>query len=257
MVPFAVRRAIAWAGGIAAGLAAWQAVCAGGAVSPIILASPLAIVQAAAADGGQFLAAFQVTLGEIAVAILATWSLGIAAGVVAGSSALAALAISPILSSLFAIPLTVWYPLFVIWFGLGAESKVIYAVVCGFFPVALNTLAGIRLLDPRWAAFGRSIGAGRLRIYGSILLPLALPPIVAGLRIGTALVVSSVILAEMLASLDGLGFWISYHRTLFNTGHVYLGMALALVCVLLVNGGLGHVERRLGRWREGEDAHDR
>ena len=250
------RPALSWGVAIVIAIASWQAICSAGLVSPIILASPSSIVHAAAVDGGEFLAAFRVTVVEIAIAVAATWSLGIAVGVLAGADALAALSINPILSSFFAIPLTVWYPLFVVWFGLGSESKIIYGVVCGFFPVALNTLAGIRLLDPHYIAFGRAIGAGRLQIQLRILLPLALPPIVAGLRIGTALVVSSVILAEMLASVDGLGFWISYHRTLFNTGHVYLGILLALACVLLVNVGLSHLERRLGRWREGgEDRH--
>ena len=78
-----------------------------------------------------------------------------------------------------------------------------------------------------------------MRIY----LPLALPAILSGLRIGTSLVVISVVVCEMLASVSGLGFWISYNRTLFNTGHVYLGIALAMACVVLVNFGLGQLER--------------
>ena len=73
---------------------------------------------------------------------------------------------------------------------------------------------------------------------------MSLPAILSGLRIGTSLVVISVVVCEMLASVNGLGFWISYNRTLFNTGHVYLGITLAMACVMLVNFGLGHIERR-------------
>ncbi len=79
---------------------------------------------------------------------------------------------------------------------------------------------------------------------------LALPSIVAGLRVATALIVAGIIFAEMLASVGGLGFWISYNRTLFNTGHVYLGMLMALACVMICNAGLGWLESKLGAWRE-------
>ena len=63
-------------------------------------------------------------------------------------------------------------------------------------------------------------------------------------------VVIGVIVTEMLASLKGIGFWISYHRTLFNTGHVYLGMLLALSCALIVNWVLSRLETKFGQWRE-------
>ena len=74
----------------------------------------------------------------------------------------------------------------------------------------------------------------------------------SGLRIGTALVVIGVIVWEMLASLEGVGFWISNHRTLFITGHVYLGILLALGGALPVNWGLSRLETRFSRWRSFE-----
>ncbi|MGE0745343.1 MAG: ABC transporter permease [Rhodospirillales bacterium] len=219
-------------------------------VNPIILASPTEVWQAWLAAGDQFLAAFRVTIAEIAVSIVIAWTLGVATGLVAGSVPVLGMAAGPILSSLFAIPLVVWYPLFMIWVGLGPESKVLFAVVSGYFPIALNTMYGVRLLDRNYARLGRSIGASRAQIVLRILVPLALPAVISGLRVGTALIVIGVIVAEMLASLAGLGFWVSYHRTLFNTGHVYLGIGLALSCVLAVNWGLTRLERHFGSWRE-------
>ena len=111
---------------------------------------------------------------------------------------------------------------------------------------------GVRLLDRRFILLGQSIGANKIQLLYKILMPLALPSIMSGLRIGTALVVIGVIVTEMLASLQGVGFWISYHRTLFNTGHVYLGMMLALSCALITNWGLTALERKFGRWRDME-----
>ena len=244
------RAAVIRLASIAVFVVLWESTVRLGWVSPIVVAAPSTIVQSFLTDGGQFLQAFRITAVEILVAIIVTWSLGVSLGLAAGAIPRLGFAVGPILSSLFAIPLIVWYPLFMVWVGIGPASKILFAVVSGFFPIALNTLYGVRLLDRRFTLLGRSIGASRPQMFFRILLPLALPAIISGLRIGTALCVIGVVVTEMLASFGGLGYWISYHRTLFNTGHVYLGILLALVCSLLVNWGLGYLERAFGQWRE-------
>lgn len=230
----------------------WQAVCQFGHVSSVILASPSDIYFAFLSSGGQFLAAFRTTLIEIASAVVIAWSLGIVLGLGFGSFAYWTAVVGPLFSSLFAIPLVTWYPLLVIWLGIGSSSKIAYAALSGFFPIILNTLSGVRQIDPNYVRYARSVGCSWGRIMFQILLPMALPSILSGLRIGTALVVISIIVAEMLASLGGLGFWITYHRNLYDTGQVYLGILLSLVCVLVVQIGLSRVERRFGAWREAE-----
>ena len=219
-------------------------------VSPIIIAGPSEIYDSIVVAGGQFLVAFQLTLAEIVIAIAISWTLGIGFGMLAGIMPGLGLAAGPILASLFAIPLIVWYPLFMVWVGIGPASKIVFAVLSGFFPIALNTMYGVRLLDRRYLLLGRAMGASQVQALFKILIPLALPAVVSGLRIGTALVVIGVVVTEMLASLGGIGFLISYHRTLFNTGHVYLGITLALLCALLVNWALSRLETRFGRWRD-------
>lgn len=252
MAPPLRTGALRTAGMVLAILLAWEALVRFGVINPIILASPTGIAKAALADGLQFLHAFRITAGSIALAVIAAWSMGVGIGLLVGASQFSYAAFSPVLSSLFAIPLIVWYPMLVVWAGIGPQSKVLFGVISSVFPIALNTAAGVRQIDPKYALFGQSVGASRGTIHLRILFPFALPSIVSGLRIGTALAVSGVIVGEMLASTDGVGFWISYHRTIFNTGHVYLGMLLAVGCVLLVNGLLSSLERRLGRWRQDE-----
>lgn len=228
----------------------WELVRQFDLVNAILLASPSEIYSAISKDGGAFIGAFQVTLAEIVAAIIITWSLGLTFGLLAGTIPVLGMAAGPVMASLFAIPLIVWYPLFMVWLGIGPASKILFAVVSGFFPIALNTMNGVRLLDRRYILLGQSMGATKFQLLFRILMPLALPSVMSGLRIGTALVVIGVIVTEMLASVQGLGFWISYHRTLFNTGHVYLGMLLALACALIVNWGLSKLEIKFGRWRE-------
>jgi NitT/TauT family transport system permease protein/taurine transport system permease protein len=235
--------------GVAVLLVAWEALRALDLVSAIILASPSEIVMAAGRSGVEFLRALAITFPTMVVAIALTWVLGVGAGLLCGVVPLLALAFTPIFSSLFAIPLIVWYPMFVIWLGIGPESKVLFAFVSGFFPIALNTISGLQLIDRRFVDVARSFGASRRDILLRVLVPLAFPAVVAGLRVGTGLSVIGVVVAEMLASTGGIGFWISYHRTVFDTGEVYLGIILVLCCVVVINVGLSALERRFGRWR--------
>ena len=230
----------------------WQAICSFGLVSPIILASPLSIVLAVKTSGLDYLSAIPFTLFEIVVGIGAAWILGVGAGLLIGTSRLLSVAIAPILSAIFAVPLIVWYPIMLIWFGLGAESKIVFGAAAGFFPIALNTITAAQSYDRNFMTLGRSLGASGLQLYWKFVLPLLLSPIIASLRIGTSFVVIGILVSEMIASTDGIGFWISTNRTMFKTGDVYLGILLALGACMLVNWLLTVLERRAGAWRDAE-----
>ncbi len=221
----------------------WEAAYRAGLLNPIIFAAPSVIVKAAVKDGWTFLAAFRVTVLEITMAILMAWCFGIIFGVIAGSLPILARISAPMLSAVIALPLVVIYPVLLVWFGLGVTSKIVFGTISGVFPIALNTLTGVQSIDHGFATMARAMGANRRQIMFRVMAPLALPAIIAGLRLGTALIVIGVVLSEMLASTDGIGFWISYHRSLFNTGQVYLGIILALSITILVNMILSFVER--------------
>jgi NitT/TauT family transport system permease protein len=228
--------------GIAFALAAWETAFQLELLNPLIIPGPSLIVAAAASDGGTFLQAFRLTLAEVAAAVLFAWSVGLAGGCVLGSIAALRQVASPILSGLVAVPLVLVYPILLAWIGLGPASKVVYGALSGVFPITLATMAALRTLDLRYRQMARAMGARPWQVAAKVLLPFALPPVVAGLRIGTSLVIIGVVVSEMLASADGLGFWISYHRTLFNTGHVYLGILLTLAIAFAANAALSWLE---------------
>ena len=230
-------------------LAVWELTTRAGWIGPIILPAPGDIVAAALLDGDRFLAGLAQTAGEIALAVAIAWSLGIGIGLACGARASAAAVAGPLLTSLFAVPLIILYPLLVAWIGIGPSSKVLFGVISGILPIALATLSGVAQSDPAYALMARAMGAGRLQVFLRVRLPLALPAVISGLRIGTALCAIGVLVTEMLASLGGLGYLISYHRTLFDTGHVYLGIIMALTLVLAIYAGLTWLERRFERWR--------
>jgi NitT/TauT family transport system permease protein len=224
-------------------LATWETVSRQELVSPIIFGSPSLIVEAALKDGWDFLLAFPITMLEIGTAVAVAWTLGILVGVIAGSSPVLSRLCPPVLSAFMAIPLVVIYPVLIAWLGLGPVSKIVFGALSGVFPIALNTLAGVRSIDRGYGMMAVAMGANRRQIMFKVMAPLALPAIVSGLRLGTALIIIGVVLSEMLASADGIGFWISYHRSLFNTGQVYLGILLALTIAGVANAGLSAIER--------------
>jgi NitT/TauT family transport system permease protein/taurine transport system permease protein len=228
-------------------IAVWEAAYRLGLLHPIIFAAPSLIVNAVVKDGWTFLSAFRITVFEIALATLVAWSVGIVFGVTAGAVPILARLSAPILSALIAVPLVVLYPILLAWLGFGPLSKIVFGVVSGVFPVALNTLIGVRNIDRGFAVMAAAMGASRRQIMFQVMAPLALPAIVSGLRLGTSLIVIGVVLGEMLASTDGIGFWISYHRSLFNTGQVYLGILLALFIAGFANAMLSFLERLYSR----------
>lgn len=237
---------------LAAFIAIWELAARTGALNPMIIASPGDILAAARADGLVFLKAFRVTLIEIVVSVVLAWCAGIAFGLLAGTIPVLGTASMPLLTASMAVPLVIIYPLLMAWIGIGPESKIAVATVAGVLPVAINTTVGIRSVDRRYLSMALAMGAGPWQARFQVLLPLALPAIVVGLRVGTSLAIIHVLVCEMLASTDGIGFWISYHRALLNPGHVYLGIALALMVGWGANASLTLAQQRLGRWRSME-----
>jgi NitT/TauT family transport system permease protein/taurine transport system permease protein len=232
---------------VAAALAGWEGAFRMALLNPIIFGSPSLLIGAAISDGATFLVAFQITVFEIAAAVLITWALGILYGIVAGSFPLLGRFSLPILSSLIAVPLVVLYPIFMAWLGLGPSSKIVFGIVSGIFPIASGTIIGVRSAERGYATMAEAMGATRFQVMFQVMAPLAVPAIMSGLRLGTALIIIGVVVGEMLGSTGGIGFWISYHRSLFNSGQVYLGILMALMMAAIANALLSKIERVYSR----------
>lgn len=227
-------------------------------VPPVILATPSATLLAGIHEAGTFVRALLFTLGEVAAALAIAYGLGGLAGVVIGASPLLRRALLPLVSSVYAIPFVVIYPVMTAWLGIGPASKVWFAGFYGFFPVVLSVAAGVQLVDRNLVLMARAAGASRTQMATEVLLPAALPAIVSGLRIGGALTTIGVVVAEMLAATDGIGFLITQNRTMFRTPEVYFGILLVLLLAGTLDTLIGWLERRAVRWRplqEGEHRH--
>ena len=235
----------------------WEAAPRLGWVPPVILATPGATLLAGFSEPGIFARALLFTLGEIAAALAIAYGLGGLAGLVIGARPLLRRALLPLLSSVYAVPFVVIYPVMTAWLGIGAASKVWFAGFYGFFPVVLSVAAGVQLVDANLVRMARAAGASRTQLAIEVLLPASLPAIVSGLRIGGALTTIGVVVAEMLAATDGIGFLITQNRTMFRTPQVYFGILLVLLLAGTLDTLIGRLERRAARWRPLRDGEHR
>jgi NitT/TauT family transport system permease protein len=229
---------------LAALLLAWEVVPRLGLVPMVILAPLSATLRVAIEEPGAYLAALATTLAEIAVGLVIAWGGGGVVGLVVGSVKPLRAGVLPVISSIYAIPFVVIYPIMTAWLGIGSESKVWFGGLYGFFPMALASAAGVQMVDTRLLVAALSMGATRLQLVREVMIPAALPALIAGLRLGGALVMIGVIVAEMLASTDGIGFLITQDRTMFRTPEVYFGIILVLIVAGSLDGAIGYVERR-------------
>jgi NitT/TauT family transport system permease protein/taurine transport system permease protein len=225
-------------------LVAWEGAYQLGFVNPLIFGSPSLIVRAAWTDGFKFLVALRLTLVEIIASGIIACGGGVLFGLVVGSMRRTSVVLMPILSALTAVPLIVLLPVAVAWFGIGAMSKVVFAAALGFFPVALSTMLAVQTIDERYIEMSVAMGARPRQILLQIMVPFALPAVIAGLRIGVILVIVGVLQGEMMAATDGLGYLISYYRSMFETGQVYLGILVAMLFAVAVNNALSRFEQR-------------
>ncbi|HXP93547.1 MAG TPA: ABC transporter permease subunit [Candidatus Binatia bacterium] len=182
-----------------------------------------------------FWSAVAVTAATTAVAYVLAVVFGIGAGFVIGRSPVLTRALEPVISGVFAIPIALFFPMFVIMFGIGPPSKIAFGAVYGFFPIALNTIAAFTMVDPLFLRAARSLGASRAQIFRHVYFPGALPVIVTGLRIGFFICFASVLGGETLSSASGVGHQIARQGELLNSGPMYAWIVIVLVATIAMN----------------------
>jgi NitT/TauT family transport system permease protein len=173
---------------------------------------------------------------------------GVGGGAALGLNRLVGRAYGPILAALYAVPAVVWYPSLMLFFGLGAASKIAFGFLLGFFPITLAVLAGIRQVNPQLITVARAFGASRLTVFRKVMLPAMLFTLVGGLRTGLALAVIGVIVGEVLGSKAGLGSLINHAYGLFRTAD-YVALVLVTLALIVACDALASaLERRAQRW---------
>ena len=234
----------------AAILAGWELLPRFGVIPKLFVPSLSEAIGALYEYRAEYLAHLPATVVEILVSYLLACGGGVTLGMLIASSPRARRMALPVLRSAYAVPMVVLYPVMMVWFGLGMGSKVAFATVFAFVPTLLTTVAGVASLSPHLLETARAFGASRWQRILYVQVPASLPTLIAALRLGGALVIVGVTVAEMLGAVEGLGFLITRHRTLLNSPGVYGGIILVLVITSGHEVLLRRLERRVEKFRE-------
>jgi NitT/TauT family transport system permease protein len=217
-------------------LAAWLAVSIGGLVPGYLLPSPMAVFEAGwryifgVTGQGPYAGRFAGDLAASLVRVLSGFAiaavLGIPLGVCSGRLALVNRLVAGLIGGLRAVPGICWLPLALIWFGIGIKTTVFLVALAAFFPIYQNALTGAQLVAPIYYQAGAMLGVSRVRGVFAILLPMAMPNIITGLRLGMGISWAYLVLGELTGVPDGLGAVIMDARMLGQTEIILVGILL-------------------------------
>lgn len=232
-------------------LVAWELFGRSGLVPPLFLPPLTAVI----GDGlellrsGDLMEHLGSSLWRIIWGFLIGAGVGVILGLAMGISQLADASIHPIIAATYPIPKTALLPLLILWLGLGESSKIAVIALGVFFPVVVNTRAGVLDVDPLLIKAALGLGSTRARIARKVLLPASLPMIFAGLKLGAGVALLLLVTAEMIAADRGIGFLILLAANLMQTTRLLFGILILAALGLLSNWLLAVMERALLPWK--------
>jgi NitT/TauT family transport system permease protein len=228
---------------IAAVLVTWEAVAASGLLFRDVVPS-LTMIGRALAEllmDPTYYWHLGVTAGEIGVAMLIGGLAGLVVGILLGSNRLLGRAYEAYLYYLGPTPKIIFFPVMIMWFGVGPGSKVAMGVLSCFFPVALSAAAGMRQINPILIRVGRSFRASTWQMVTKIYLPAMRLPILNGVRLGLGVAIIGTLLAETKLSNRGIGFLIINAYSTFNMPRMYALLIVLFVLSIGVNAVVGRL----------------
>jgi ABC-type nitrate/sulfonate/bicarbonate transport system permease component len=193
---------------------------------------------------GEFIDDLATTLGELAAAFSIAAALGVTLGYLISRSGAMMAVFEPLFAALYAIPIILFLPLFVLFFGLGPASKIAIGATIGFFPVVINTIAGFGHVEPLFVTAARAMGASDYHLFRHVLVPAALPVILTGLRMGFTVALLSIIGSETLASLAGLGHHIMQLAEAMEMARMFAYIVFVIAIAATLNAIVSALEAR-------------
>jgi ABC-type nitrate/sulfonate/bicarbonate transport system permease component len=233
-------------------LAGWYVVTLPGRVNPLLLPAPAPVFRAFAV---------LLTTNSIWPDLLVTvweWLTAFAIGAVAGTIAgylvsrtpFAVRVFDPLLAGLYSIPMILLYPLYLLFFGLGPGSKIAIGTTIAFFPIVLNTIAGLSYVDRAYVRAARSMGASNLQLFSTVMVPAAFPVILTGFRLGGIIAFMTILGCEMISSLSGLGHRIVELADQMESAQMFANILFAVLIAVAINGAVYVAEARGKTWAQ-------
>jgi len=232
-------------------LAAWQTLFYLGLIKPIILPPPTRIIVTfwELLESGAMVRHVSISVLRVLEGFGIAAVLGLGLGIAIGLSRTLDRMTDLIIQVTKPIPPLAWIPLAILWFGIGEQSKVYIIFLGAFFPIIINTIAGIRQTDNKFVEVARVLEVPRGRFICRMVIPGALPAIMTGIRVGLMVAWICVVAAELIAASSGIGYLIMDARQLSRSDVVLVGMITIGVIGKLMDGMLKHLEKWLIGWR--------
>jgi sulfonate transport system permease protein len=233
-------------------LALWQVAASSGWVNAAVLPPVDAIVVALwkGLAGGSLLGDIAISLQRAGLAFAAAVAVAIPLGLVMGQARAVETALDPILQLFRQTSALALYPVFILLLGLGEASKVFVIFWATLFPLLLNTISGVKEVDPKLLEMARAYGARRLTIFRRVVLPGAVPSIFVGLRLGATTALLLLIASEMIGANKGIGFQVMNAQYNFQIPLMFAAIVILAALGLIANQALVVLQRRLCRWNE-------
>ena len=216
-----------------------------------IIPSPAATFHAAGRmiAEGRFLSALgdslTVYLSGYAIAIV----VGVSAGVMMGGFRTVGKSVDVYVYALAATPRVAFIPLIIVLLGLGIEAKVFIVFLGAMMPIVINTYAGVLAADDDLIEMATSVGARKLRIFRSIILPGAVPFVIVGMRLGAAIGLINTVVAELYTAVKGLGGLLAIYGNTFRMAEYFVVVLTLALIGVVVTESLRYLEQRASRWR--------
>ena len=231
---------------LAAVLSLWEFY--GRRVNPILFTYPSAVARAVGelADSGELWSYMQQSLLVLAYAAFFAVVVGVVLGVAMGRFTIFEWAADIYINALYSMPMVAVVPLIVLWFGFKIPAKVIIVFAFMVFPVLLNTFEGVKNVDRNLQEVARSFCSSEAQLWRHLIIPSAIPFIVAGVRLAIGRGLVGMIVAEFYTSVTGLGYMIVRYANALETDKLFV----PIVVVMLLGVGL----MSLAKWIEGRIA---
>jgi sulfonate transport system permease protein len=233
-------------------LALWEALSRFGVAPPNLLPAPSAVLRALRDLwlGGELWGHIEITLLRVLLGFLLGTAVATVLGALTGSSPLWRRLLDPTLQALRSIPSIAWVPIFILWLGIFEASKVTLIAVGAFFPVYLQTMAGIQQVDRKLVEVARMHGYGGVALVRRVLLPATLPAYITGLRGGLGLAWMFVVAAELMGASEGLGFLLLDGQQTGRPANILAAILLFAIFGKATDLALALLGRRFTAWQD-------
>jgi sulfonate transport system permease protein len=231
-------------------LLVWEAVARVGWLDPQVLPAPSRVAGTAWSliQEGRLLQDLGVSLVRAAVGFAIGGSIGFALGTLVGFSRLAEALLDRSIQMVRAIPFLALLPLVIVWFGVDEGGKVFLVALGVSFPIYINTVLGIRQVDPKLIELGRVLGLPTAKLVRRIVLPGALPSVLTGVRYALATAWLALVVAETVATSSGIGFLAMDAREFLRTDVIVLAILIYALIGVGADAIARALERRLLAW---------